>query len=472
MRRRRTDSAARSGAGAVAAGADAPSACGAAGGATFPPGFEIGAAAAGLATFDCAASAEIAACLRPPAADAGCATLEPGRAPAPASGVAGAGCGSPAVAVGSAAAGAAAGVCASGSTTCCAGGSCCAGTEELWPLQCQHHDHAYRRQRAGQHVQRPRTHPRPHLRRRRLRRGIIGGFRRPCRRHRRSRLRARLPQLLQHSRQRLAERSRGLKPRARILGQRHENNLAQPGRQRRVHIHWRLRRLRQMCRHDAVRVRRVERPLPGHKLVQRHPQRIEVRTSVERLPVDLLRRHVIKRTGRLVRLGQARIVHDLRDAEIHQFHNTRGSDHDVGRLDVAMHDSARVRVLQRFQHLHRHPNRVLHWDGALRHPAIHCSPLHELHDHQQLILKPQRRPQPRDVRMLQRRLHFDLPQEPVRQVRVRHQVRQQYLHGFHTVRDYVADLENLPHSARAEFGQYLVIAGLHSRLKTHGILAF
>ncbi len=89
-----------------------------------------------------------------------------------------------------------------------------------------------------------------------------------------------------------------------------------------------------------------ERPLPAQHLVHDGAERIEVGARVELEALHLLGRHVGGASGDALEPRDVR-VRDERDAEVDDAHVAVLRQQDVGRLDVAVHDAARVRVVQR-----------------------------------------------------------------------------------------------------------------------------
>src|SRR4026207_2400015 len=69
--------------------------------------------------------------------------------------------------------------------------------------------------------------------------------------------------------------------------------------------------------------------------------------------------------------------------------------------------------------------------------------------------------------MLQAGLNFDLAHETVREIRLVLQIGQQDFHGFHAVRNGIADLKNLTHTAGAQDRHDLVIADPATDIQAH-----
>ncbi len=91
---------------------------------------------------------------------------------------------------------------------------------------------------------------------------------------------------------------------------------------------------------------------PRERLVEDERQRVQVGRPVRGVALRLLRRHVRERPDDVTGARQGLVARDGRDAEVRELRDPRLArrllrDHDVRRLDVTVHDAARVRVLQR-----------------------------------------------------------------------------------------------------------------------------
>src|SRR5712664_135121 len=105
--------------------------------------------------------------------------------------------------------------------------------------------------------------------------------------------------------------------------------------------------------HDGERVRPGEREMACEHFMEDGPERVDVGARVAAPPADLLRRDVVGRTdgGREAVPGEpaSRLVE--RDAEVDDLHLPRGRDQDVLWLQVAVHDSVAMHVLERLADL-------------------------------------------------------------------------------------------------------------------------
>ena len=95
----------------------------------------------------------------------------------------------------------------------------------------------------------------------------------------------------------------------------------------------------------------AERQLAGQELVQHDAQRIDVCTMVHRhRPLDLFWRHVAQRAEDLVRRREGDLdrcpAQELCQPEVGDLHAAAAVEQDVLRLDVAVHDSLVMGVLQ------------------------------------------------------------------------------------------------------------------------------
>ena len=110
--------------------------------------------------------------------------------------------------------------------------------------------------------------------------------------------------------------------------------------------------------HDPVEDR-LDLPREGRlaqeAFVEDDAEGVDVRAAVEGPRCDLLGRQVGDRSDERSRLRQAGFGGRVRQTEVHDPHARPGAvlagDHDVGRLDVAVDDPARVAVLERVGHL-------------------------------------------------------------------------------------------------------------------------
>ena len=158
-----------------------------------------------------------------------------------------------------------------------------------------------------------------------------------------------------------------------------------------------------------------ERGRAGEHLVENAGQAVEVGPPVNALHSDgLLGAHVGRRTEHdagLAQLVAARRRHRPRDAEV-AHHRLPGLEQDVLGLDIAMHDVAAVRVVQRARHLPGDLHGFLHGEPRVPpQPVAQRLALHVGHD---VIEEARRLPgivQREDVRVREPGGDGDLAQE-------------------------------------------------------------
>ena len=114
-------------------------------------------------------------------------------------------------------------------------------------------------------------------------------------------------------------------------------------------------------------VGRLERPPPGHQLVQQHAERELIRTRVHRVAAQHFRRHVAGRAAHAPRPGQhgeAVAVLESREAEIDHLDAAVGGVHHVFRLQVTVDDPMCVRRRQSTRDVARYGQDFVDGDGA------------------------------------------------------------------------------------------------------------
>ena len=130
---------------------------------------------------------------------------------------------------------------------------------------------------------------------------------------------------------------------------------------------------RQM-RRDPVRrcLGAVRRPA-GEEFVEHAAERVEVGPPVDGTGVQLLGRRIPQRPDVVAVAGQARLALDPHDAEVDDLRRAGGrAQHDVGWLQVAVHDSGGMRGVQAGAHLIGDGAHPVHRQPAIaRHPARH-----------------------------------------------------------------------------------------------------
>ncbi len=81
------------------------------------------------------------------------------------------------------------------------------------------------------------------------------------------------------------------------------------------------------------------------QLVQHNAGGEDIGPRVHRLAIDLLGRHVADAAHNLPGSGNV-LRSNVSDTKIHDLDHTLFRNHDVGRLDIAMHDATAMRVAQ------------------------------------------------------------------------------------------------------------------------------
>ena len=159
------------------------------------------------------------------------------------------------------------------------------------------------------------------------------------------------------------ERARRLEPVSRSA----RHGLVHGRRNRGRHISAELPQRRRRVHETLINERRKRRPLEWQlarqHFVQHARERIHVAARIKtRLAHSLLGTHVRGRAHHQARLRQrlfGHVARDVRDAEIHQ-HRLAFVQQDVLRLDIAMHESLAVRMIERSRDLARDLQRFVH----------------------------------------------------------------------------------------------------------------
>ena len=133
-----------------------------------------------------------------------------------------------------------------------------------------------------------------------------------------------------------------------------------------------------------------ERDAAGGQLEQHDAEREQIRAVVDRSTERLLRGHVRHRPddhpgNRDLRLGDARRLgslgpDELGEAEVEHLDQATFGPHQVRALDVAMHDAARVRFVERVSHLQADLDDLADCERALRDTRRQQLAFHVLHD--------------------------------------------------------------------------------------------
>ena len=131
---------------------------------------------------------------------------------------------------------------------------------------------------------------------------------------------------------------------------------------------------------DLLRSVGVIRQVAGRHLIEHDAERIQVAARVGIEPLRLLGRNIVHRADGLAAALLADIF-QRGDTEIRHLDHVVIRDHDVLRLDVAVNDAVRMRVLERFCDLRGIAQRLLRAEhAALREALLERHALDELHD--------------------------------------------------------------------------------------------
>ena len=219
-------------------------------------------------------------------------------------------------------------------------------------------------------------------------------------------------------------------------------------------------------------------PARGH-LVEDGSERELVRPEIDGLPSRLLRRHVAggaddvsgeRRRGRfrggLCPLARVALK-GAGEAEIHDLDEPFPRDHDVGRLQVAVHDSGVVGRGEPVGDLAREIEELARGQGPLRDQLAQGLAFHELHRHPGHGLRYADVVDGDDVGIVERGRGFGFALEP-RQVRgVGSELRREHLDRHAPIEPRVARRVDFPHSACADWRQDFVGPEPSTRCESH-----
>ena len=156
------------------------------------------------------------------------------------------------------------------------------------------------------------------------------------------------------------------------------------------------------------------------------------------------------------------------NAEVEQLDGAIVGNHDVGRLDVAVHHAAPVRIVETAQHL----NTILqhlcqgHLHAPASRPQVFAA--HQLHHHHQLLAVVKGVVQAGDVGMVQRGKQAHLAQKTLRHLAGAGLLRQQHLQCLGPLRDDVRSLVHSAETAAAQRPDDLVVLHALAWRKEHG----
>ena len=230
------------------------------------------------------------------------------------------------------------------------------------------------------------------------------------------------------------------------------------------------------ARDDRLRGRPRERRLPHQHLVQDAAQGIDVAPGRDlALAHRLFRGHVVRGPERHAGLGHPGAAvgpaHGQRDAEVGD-NRAAVVQHDVFGLDVPVHDTVAMRVVEGLRHLGGDADRVLHGELALaREQVADALAFHVGHHVEDLAVRLPRVEEGQDVRMLQVGRGLDFGQEALR---ADHggELGPQDLDGDLTVVAEVVRQVHRGHPARAQFAFDGVAVGQGFGEPAHGFAPF
>ena len=277
-----------------------------------------------------------------------------------------------------------------------------------------------------------------------------------------------------------------------VLGETGPHQPVEPARQARPDLAQRGRLVLQDRSDDARLAVAVEGPPAGQHLVQHGPEGEDVRASVDRLPVELLGRHVLQgaeqaalrrqrgagRRRRRVVVRGARVAQPGQ-SEVEQLH-AGGREHHVARLQVAVDDAPPVGGIERLGNVAGDVQRLVQGQRPpLKAPGQRL-PVEALHDEEvdrRLRLvgrrRAARRPlaadvvQSADVRVAEPPHGPRLALEALARGGVGGHVRGQDLDGDRAVEARVGRPVHLAHAARPEGADHLVGPEPHAWSQCH-----
>ena len=155
----------------------------------------------------------------------------------------------------------------------------------------------------------------------------------------------------------------------RLLGQRAGDHRVELGRQLADPLAGLRRRLLEVREHDGDVGVADERDLAGEALEEQAPERVHVGAGVDRIASHLLGRDVGERAEQALRdVRRLQVARRRGDAEIREVAVLALLllvDQDVARLDVAVHQAARVRGVERRGHLSDQGDRARRLEAAV-----------------------------------------------------------------------------------------------------------
>ncbi len=191
--------------------------------------------------------------------------------------------------------------------------------------------------------------------------------------------------------------------------------------------------------------------MTAQHLIQRDSQGVDVGTHVDRAALNLFRRHIGGRSQLHSRASCTARADYLGDTEVHDFHDALAIEHQVGGLNVAMHDSHAVGGPDSQQRLFEPGDGILSRQRAA--PAnelLEVLSFYKLHGDECISLMHQERIQGGEVDVVQVGLGAGLGAEALHDFRVARQIRSQHFDSDGAVQFHVHGLVDDAHAAFAE----------------------
>ena len=229
-------------------------------------------------------------------------------------------------------------------------------------------------------------------------------------------------------------------------------------RQARVDVRQRLRHLVQDLeegRREGIAGKRLP---PAEQLVKDDADGKDVGAMIRALAADLLGRHVVHRAHQHVTAGELG-RQQPGEPEVEDLHRAAVGDVDVCRLDVAVDDAARMRVLEPEADVHRELDLApeAHSFGTA-HARLKVFALEELHREIRLTLVLAEVVNRDDVRVRELAGGARLADEPLARLGVPFNRRGDDLQRHHTLDERVEGAVDHPHTALAELLENLITA--------------
>ena len=147
----------------------------------------------------------------------------------------------------------------------------------------------------------------------------------------------------------------------------------------------------------------------------------------------------------------------LGDAEIEHFQRPAPRDEEIGRLDVAVHDTLRVCGVEGIGHLHAQFQHLVGRQRPLRDALLQRLAIEQFHHHELLALMIADVVERADVRVVQARDHPCFAQEALHDLAIGLGLVGQELDRHLAAEAGVFGLVHHPHAARAEARQHAVV---------------